>query len=129
MQPETTNINILDELDELDKAIIRYKIEGHTNNDIAEKLEKHRDTIAKRLKKVQVQQAIAELQKSALEILIETQSAAARELKRQLKHGQTDRDKREAAKEILRGVLADSPNLTLLNNKFEIIIKDVRKDN
>ena len=109
---DTTTADILDDLDELDKVIIRYKLEGLNNNDIAIRTEKHRETIAKRLKKVKVRQALNELQKTALQILLDSQSDAARELKRQLKHGETDRDKREAAKEILKGVLSDSVNLT-----------------
>ena len=112
-QLEPTTVDILNELDDLDKAIIRLKIEGYKDVVIAEKLERHRDTIATRLKKVKVQHAIQELQKTALQILLDSQSDAARELRRQLKHGETDRDKREAAKEILKGVLSDNINLNI----------------
>ena len=122
---DSSEVDILDDLDEIDKAIIKFKLEGVTNVDIADKLGKHRDTIGKRLDKIKVQHAIKELQKNALQILLDSQSDAARELKRQLKHGETDRDKREAAKEILKGVLSDGPNLNLIDSKFEIILRDV----
>jgi len=123
---QATEFNILADLDELDKAIIRFKIEGLNNNEIADNVEKHRDTISKRLKKVKVQQAIQELQKSALQILIDTQSDAARTLIRIMKHGSDD-NKIKAAKEILKGVLSDNHNLNLSSNKFEITIKDIDK--
>ena len=86
-QQESTEVNILDDLDELDKAIIRYKIEGVKNVEIAEKLGKHRDTIAGRLEKPKVQFAIKELQKTAIQIIIGAQVDAAREIVRQIKKG------------------------------------------
>ena len=124
---EQSESSILDELDELDKAIIRLKIEGHKNTEIATKLEKNRQTIDRRFKKVKVQQAIQELQKTALQILIDTQSDAARTLKYILKNG-TDENKIRAAKEILKGVLSDNHNLNLNDNKFEIIFINKTKD-
>ena len=127
MNQEETESNILDELDELDKAIIRFKIEGLKDIDIAERTEKNRITIARRLKKVKVQQAIQELQKTALQILLDTQSDAARTLKYILKNG-TDENKIRAAKEILKGVLSDNHNLNLNDNKFEIIFINKTKD-
>ena len=108
---EVTEIDLLDELDEVDKAIIRYKLEGHNSNDIAKKIDKHRQTINKRLKKVKVQQAINELQKTALQILLDGQSEAARALKTIVKTG-TDENKIRAAREILKGVLSDKIDLT-----------------
>lgn len=108
---EVSQIDILDELDELDKAIIRLKVEGFKDTEISEKLEKHRGTIYKRLKKVKVQQAINELQKTAIQILLDTQSDAARELRRIVKHG-SDENKIKAAKEILKGVLSDKVDVT-----------------
>ncbi len=122
---EQTKTDILDELDELDKAIIRFKIEGLKDVEIAEKTERHRSTIATRLKKVKVQQAIQELQKTALQILIDTQSDAARELRRILKHG-SDENKIKAAREILKGVLSENHNLNLQDTHFEITINDIK---
>ena len=52
--PENTKNNILDDLDELDKAIIKYKVEGYKSTEIAEKLEKSRQTIDKRFKKIRI---------------------------------------------------------------------------
>ena len=127
MKQEETESDILEDLDELDKAIIRLKLEAVKDIDIADKLERNRQTIGRRLKKVKVQKAIDEFQKNALQILIDTQSDAARELRRILKTG-TDDNKIKAAKEILKGVLSDNMNLSLTDNKFEIIIKNVNKD-
>ena len=118
MKQEETESDILEDLDELDKAIIRLKLEGVKDIDIADKLERNRQTIGRRLKKVKVQKAIDEFQKNALQILIDTQSDAARELRRILKTG-TDDNKIKAAKEILKGVLSDNMNLSLTDNKFE----------
>lgn len=127
MQPKGTEINILDELDDLDKVIIRFKVEGLKDIDIAEKTEKSRQTIARRLKKVKVQQAIDELQKTALQILIDTQSDAARTLKYILKNG-TDENKIKAAREILKGVLSDNHNLQLSDNILEVIFTNKTKN-
>jgi len=104
---DDTKIDVLEDLDDLDHAIIRLKIDGVKIKDIAEKLDHARSTISKRLNKFKVQQALNELQKTALQIILDSQPDAAREIRRQLKKGETDRDKREAAKEILKGVLSD----------------------
>lgn len=104
---ESPEPDILDDLDDLDKAIIRLKINGHKDTEIAAKLEKHRQTIAGRLKKIKVQQAIQELQKTALQILLEGQTVAARRLRKIVENG-SDADATRAAKEILKGVLSES---------------------
>ena len=110
-QQESKEINILDDLDDLDKAIIKLKIEGLNVAQISEKVKKHRDTVTKRLQKVKVEQAIKELQKTALQILIDAQSDAARTLRNIMKNG-TDENKIKAAKEILKGVLSDKIDLS-----------------
>ena len=100
--------NILDELDDLDKAIIKLKIEGFKNVDIAEKTGKSRGTIAIHLKKFKVQQAIDELQKTALNILVDAQSDAARTLRTIIRNKKTkDTDKIAACREVLKGVLSE----------------------
>jgi len=124
IMPDNAESGILDELDELDKAIIRFKIEGHKNEWIAERTEKNRNTISRRLKKVKVQQAIEELQKKALQILLDTQSDAARELRRIVKHG-TDENKIKAAKEILKGVLTEKTKLDLTSGGNELPVQIV----
>jgi gamma-glutamyl:cysteine ligase YbdK (ATP-grasp superfamily) len=121
-QLETTEVNVLDDLDELDKAIIRYRLEGFKITEIANKVEKHRDTVKKRLTKVKVEQAIKELQKEAIDILIDTQAEAARTLRHILKTG-TDENKIRAAKEILKGVLSDKVNIE--SNTFAEWVKSV----
>jgi len=110
---EHTELDILADLDELDKAIIRLKLDGHKNTEIAATLQKSRQTIDNRFKKFKVQQAVKELQKEAIEILIETQSKAAR-LLRSIIESKTalDADKIRAAREILKGVLSEKMNIT-----------------
>jgi transposase len=110
---EHTEVDILADLDELDKAIIRMKLDGHKNTEIATSLQKSRQTIDNRFKKFKVQQAVKELQKEAIEILIDTQSKAARELRRIIESKTAmDSDKIRAAREVLKGVLSDKINLT-----------------
>jgi IS30 family transposase len=117
---DSANVNILDDLDDIDKAIIQYKVKepSITNVEIAKRLEVHRDTIAARLKKVKVDTALKEIQKSALQILLDSQSAAARRLSKIVKDG-NDADATRAAKEILKGVLSENVNLNL--NKSPIV--------
>lgn len=103
--------DILDDLDDLDRAIIKYKLDGFNNNEIAKKTSKNRQTIALRFKKVKVQQAIDELQKSALQILIDSQNEAARTLRQIMRNRDSkDTDRIAASKEILKGVLSDKVN-------------------
>lgn len=101
---------ILEDLDDLDKAIIRLKVEGLIIKDIAKRTGRHPNTIGLRLKKLKVQQAIEELQKTAFDILIDLQADAARTLGRIMKNGSDD-NKIKAAKEILKGVLSENYNL------------------
>lgn len=106
---ESTEISILDELDTLDKAIIQLKIENPSisNIELGKRLEVHRDTIAKRLKKLKVQQSINEYQKTALQVLIDAQSEAARRLRTIMRTGKEENAVR-ACREILKGVLSES---------------------
>lgn len=110
-QEPTEPLN-LDALDDLDKSIIMLKIQGMKITEIADRLNRDRGTISGRLEKFQVQETIKEYQKTAIEIIISAHADAARELKRQVKKGETDRDKREAAKEILKGVVSDKIDLS-----------------
>lgn len=105
--PSTSDI--LADLDAVDKAIITFIIENPkiTNIEIGERLNLHRTTIGERLKKVKLQQALQELQKSALQILLDNQAAAARRLAKVLKSG-NDGDAIRAAREILKGVLVET---------------------
>lgn len=110
---EREESGILDDLDDLDKAIIRFKIDGLPNSQIAKKTGKHANTITIRLKKLKVQQAIEELQKSALQILIDSQNEAARTLRQIMRDREAkDTDRIAASKEILKGVLSDKINVT-----------------
>lgn len=114
---ELTDINILDDVDDIDKAIIRYKVAGLKDVDVAEKIEMSRQTVANRQKKLKVQDAITELQKTALQIVLETQSDAARYLRSVIKYkrdgNRSDgeiimvRDKISASREVLKGVLSE----------------------
>jgi len=119
------NFDLLDEIDDLDKAIIRLTIEGIRPGDIAERLGRGRTTVSKRLNKYKVQQAIKELQKNALQILLESQTDAARELRRILKTG-TDENKIKAAREILKGVLSENINIKLNDPKIEAKLQEIR---
>jgi DNA-binding Lrp family transcriptional regulator len=109
--------DIIADLDSVDKAIIQLIIESPkiTNIEIGERLNLHRTTIGERLKKVKLQQALAEVQKSALQILLDNQAAAARRLAKIVKTG-NDGDATRAAKEILKGVLVETVEV---NARFE----------
>lgn len=124
LQPESTGINILDDLEEMDKAIIRLKVSkpSITNNELASTLGVHRDTIAKRLKKEKVNHAIAELQKSAIQTLLDSQNEAARKLITIMRTGKEERTVVNACKEILKGVLSENYNVNLnLSGKKRLI--------
>jgi hypothetical protein len=106
--PAEFNIeNTLDPLDDLDKAILRLKINGETDVDIARKTGRNRGTISNRQQKVKFQHALMELQKEPLEIILNTQKEAAYELRRILQES-TDENKIKAAKEVLKGVLTET---------------------
>jgi len=106
--PEFANFDVLDDLDDIDKAIIRYKVAGLKEVDIARKIQMSRQTVSNRLKKVKVQQAIDELQKTALQVLLDTQVDAARDLRRIIRDKNArDQDKISADREVLKGVLSD----------------------
>lgn len=108
-QQETTEVGILDELDTTDKAIIQLKIENPAiaTIEIGRRIGLHRDTVTKRLKKLKVQQAISEYQKTALQILVDTQAEAARRLRTIMRTGKEENAVR-ACREILKGVLSES---------------------
>jgi|SRR5271157_3172444 len=118
---ESSEIDILGDLEDTDKAIIRLKIENPaiTNIDIAKRLDLHRETIAKRLRKVKVSEAIAELNKSALNVLLETQSEAARKLRTIIRTSSDERAVIAACKEVLKGVLSENINLNLNRGHFQ----------
>ena len=126
-QEPTEPIN-LDALDDLDKSIIMLKIQGLKITEIAERLNRDRGTISGRLEKFQVQETIKEYQKTAMEIITSAHADAARELKRQVKKGETDRDKREAAKEILKGINPEKLDLSGTGEPLNIKIEFVKKE-
>lgn len=105
---------ILDDLDDLDKAIIRFKVDGLKNTDIAKKTGKHINTITIRLKKIKTQQAIEELQKKAVEILVDSQAEAGRVLRSIMRNpDERSQDRIAACREILKGVLSENINLNI----------------
>ena len=114
-----SEVDILSDLDEVDKAIIRYKIDGIKDVEIAKKVGRSRSAVYNRLQKVKVQQAIDELQKSALQILIDSQNEAARTLRQIMRKGSDD-NKIKASKEILKGVLSDKVTLNFDNDYNEV---------
>ncbi len=78
----TTNDNetsVFDDLDEKDRSIVMIKVDNPTSSlsDIAEELGMSKTQIQRRLAKQKVKDAIAELQMSALQILVDGQVVAA----------------------------------------------------
>lgn len=113
-RPESSEVDIYADLDEVDREIVRVKLEkpNITNIDLAEMLGMHRQTLAKRLKKEKLQRQIIEAQKSALQILLEAQSEAARRLKMLMRDDNKDVSMK-ACKEVLKGVLSENMNLNV----------------
>ena len=128
-QEEAELDEIFDELDELDKAIIRVKIEKPAISNVAlsEMFEVNEHKIGRRLKKDKVINAISGLQKRALDIILDLQAEGARYL------GKVLRDKNEktinrlrATREILKGVLAENINLNLNDEEIQKKLDDIR---
>jgi hypothetical protein len=110
---DSTKSNSGEKLDELDRAIIRYKVANPAikGQHIADMLGVHRDTINKRLKKPGVALAIEELQKTALQTLLDAQAEAARRMVNLMRTGREEKTILGASKEILKGVLSENVNL------------------
>lgn len=106
--------DIYAELDDTDKAILRMKIEFPTmpEKEIARRLDIHPRTIMRRKQGVMFQRALAETQKSALQLIQDAQADIARRLIKIAKYGD-DSLAVSAGRELLRGVLADTHNVNL----------------
>ena len=98
------------ELDDIDRAIIERKRLGMSNTDIGKELGKDRNTIAKRLKKENVKQILAEHSKTALDIIIENQQDIVKTLIDGLK-SPDERVKIKAAEVLLKKILGDKHNI------------------
>lgn len=112
------------ELTDFDKAVISMKIRhpSYTIAEIARQLERHRDTVTKSLNKETVIEALAVLNKTALDILIENQANAARRLAEIVEMG-SDQYAIQAAREILKGVLSENVNHNVKVDSFAEWVK------
>ena len=108
MRNKKQKISKYDEIDEIDREIIRVKIESPSISDseLAKRVDICRAVARKRLEKDKVQKAIETLQKSAIQVLIDAQGEAARKLVGLMRNG-TEGAQIKACIEILKGVLAD----------------------
>lgn len=106
---EVTEIDKYGELDDIDREIIRLKIASPalTMTKLADIIGIHRTVVSKRLNKEQVRAAIEELQKTAIQILLDSQAEAARRLRTIMRTGKEENAVR-ACREILKGVLSES---------------------
>jgi predicted HTH transcriptional regulator len=111
-ETELSTEELIADLDDMDKEIIRLKVQNPkiTDTELGKRFKVTRHTVAKHLKKEKVKFALNQLQQSALDVLLNAQSEAAR---RMIKHMRdTDPDiSLKACKEILTGVLAKSINI------------------
>lgn len=114
------------EIDDIDKELIRLKIENPsiTKTALSEKLGVCRENIINRLDKDSVKKAIIELQKGALDILLEGQTKAARKLIKLL-DSSDERIVLKAASEILKGVLSDKIDVNV--NTFKDWVDSITK--
>lgn len=105
--PPSAEIDVFADLDSVDKFLIRKRIEhpGITINELARQVKLHRQTVSERLQKVKVQQAIEELSKNALTVIIDAQNEAARRLVQHMRSGDPDISLR-ATIAMLKDVLA-----------------------
>lgn len=116
MSGKKQKISKFDDIDEIDREIIRVKIESPSISDseLAKRVDICRAVATKRVQKEKVQKAIAELQKSAIQTLIDAQGEAARKLVTLMRKG-TEGAQIKACIEILKGVLIE---------KHEVEVKD-----
>lgn len=113
-------------LDALDRELIREKIKNPAvkNVYLAKKYGKSAHIIGKRLKKPKVAGAIEDAQKTALDILLESQRDSAKYLGSVVNSKKEEtRDRISASKEILKGVLSEKVDINLpqLPEVIEII--------
>lgn len=122
------NMDCMDELDSWDKEIIRLKLRNPaaTQASIAKEMGVHAHTVMNRLKKFIVKQTLEELQKKALDILLDAQSEAAIKTKELMRASEDDRIQLKAAEMILKGVLADKVDLSV--NSFAEWAKKVNSE-
>lgn len=111
--PEHSNSDdLLADIDSTDKEIIRLRIENPkiTLTELGKRFNLARHTIAKRLQKEKVKKALDQLQKNALDTLLDAQSEAARRMITHMRSNDPDLSLK-ACKEILTGVLARTINI------------------
>lgn len=106
--PEHSNSDeLLADIDAIDREIIKLRIENPkiTTIELGKRFNLARHTISKRLQKEKVRRALDQLQKNALDTLLDAQSEAARRLIGHMRSQDPDLSLK-ACKEILVGVLA-----------------------
>lgn len=112
--PDHSNSDeLLADIDAIDREIIRLRIANPkiTLTELGKRFKLARHTIAKRLQKEKVQRALDQLQKNALDTLLDAQSEAARRLIMHMRSNDQDVSLK-ACKEILTGVLEKAYKLS-----------------
>jgi len=99
--------DLMADIDSIDKEIIRLKIENPKigESELGKRFGISRQAIGRRLRKEKVKKALDQLQKNALDTLLDAQSEAARRMIAHMRSQDPDLSLK-ACKEILVGVLA-----------------------
>lgn len=119
----TENDSIYSDLDEVDREIVKLILErkGIKNVEISKIIGMSAEMIGRRRNKFKVQRVLEQAQKPALDLLIEAQPMAARNIIK-LSRSADERISLDASKQILKGVLSDNINIIgQLNTKNEMM--------
>lgn len=120
----------IDDIDGIDRKIIKIKVENPSISleVLAKEVGICRENVTKRLNKDGVQQAIKDVQQTALDMLLEAQTEAAQKMI-ELSRSKDERIALQAAKEVLKGVLSDSQDLTVNKDlPTEIVIRHIKPE-
>jgi DNA-binding Lrp family transcriptional regulator len=129
-QEHSESDEIFADLDDLDKALIRVKLEkpAISNVELAEMYEVSAHKIGRRLKKEKLVKFLNEMQKEAIDILVGLQAQSARYL------GKVVQDDNEitvnrirAAREILKGVLSENVNINMFSEESQKKLQEIRE--
>ena len=116
-KPGSLNSDYLDELDSWDKEIIRIKMEDPTlsNVKIGKIMGISNKTVGLRMNKALVIRTLKDMQKVALQILLDAQSEAALTVINIMNTSDNPSIRLKAAEMVLKGVLSDRVNLEMNN--------------